>query len=149
MFGKTIKTNHSRSEKWVSTTDRKNTIITLIQLFNLLIVPKKSSAKTWNWISTNCQLNQKHFSIKNSFEKWNVLNANFVQHCLDTEVSWQLTSKQFMRKGNVGMFDSILFDNSKLIMFDNWKVSFLRKKSLFISERENLKLKVEQNINRT
>jgi hypothetical protein len=36
--------------------------------------------------------------------------------------------------GNVGMFDSILFDNSKLIMFDNLKVSFLKKK-VYISVR--------------
>jgi hypothetical protein len=46
------------------------------------------------------------------------------------------------------MFDWSYFDNSKLIMFDDWKVSFLRKKSLGRErERENLKSKVEQNIN--
>ena len=39
--------------------------------------------------------------------------------------------------GNVGMFDWSYFDNSKLIMFDDWKVLFLRKKSLRReSERE-------------
>jgi hypothetical protein len=32
----------------------------------------------------------------------------------------------------VGMFDSILFDNSKLIMFDDWNVSFLRKKKSMV-----------------
>jgi hypothetical protein len=34
----------------------------------------------------------------------------------------------FVQKGNVGMFDWSYFDNSKLIMFNDWKVSFLRKK---------------------
>ncbi len=36
-------------------------------------------------------------------------------------------------KATVGMFNWSYFDNSKLIMFDNWKVSFLRKKICFYS----------------
>jgi hypothetical protein len=31
----------------------------------------------------------------------------------------------------VGMFDNVLFDNSKLIMYNWQKVSFLRKKNIF------------------
>jgi hypothetical protein len=37
-----------------------------------------------------------------------------------------------MITATVGMFDSILFDNSKLIMFDDWNVSFLRKKKSMV-----------------
>jgi hypothetical protein len=39
------------------------------------------------------------------------------------------------RKATVGMFDWSYFDNSKVIMFDNWKVLFLRKK--FVSIQPN------------
>ncbi len=31
-------------------------------------------------------------------------------------------------EGRCGMFDSSYFDYSKVIIFENWKVSFLRKK---------------------
>ncbi len=37
-----------------------------------------------------------------------------------------------VKMATVGMFDLILFDNSKLIMFDDWNVLFLRKKSLWL-----------------
>ncbi len=54
------------------------------------------------------------------------------------------------KEGNVGMFDSILFDNSKLTTFDDWNVLFLRKKkSINQCVRERERTKVEQNINRT
>ncbi len=42
------------------------------------------------------------------------------------------TMKPSFKTATVGMFDSILFDNSTLIMFDDWNVSFLRKKSLWL-----------------
>jgi hypothetical protein len=51
--------------------------------------------------------------------------------------------------GNVGMFDWILFDNSKLTTFDDWNVSFLRKKVILYLYIYREREKVEQNINRT
>jgi len=37
-----------------------------------------------------------------------------------------------------GMLDWTLFDNSKLIMFDDWKVSFLKKKLFLFNLTPNL-----------
>jgi hypothetical protein len=58
-----------------------------------------------------------NFESKTKFFKQSLQCANFV-NIIDPDTG--------------GMFDSILFDNSKLIMFNDWKVSFLRKKYLSI-----------------
>jgi hypothetical protein len=73
-------------------------------------------------LTVNCENDGKH-------KRRNGIKCEFFFHSTSKMVLHTRTHLNASElKGNVGMFDSIMFDNSKVSMFDDWNVSFLRKK---------------------
>ncbi len=125
-----------------------STKILLSLSWNLLYVDLKSYVVSQQWsLNTQYSNDQFFWGLLKDLPEWTSWSreskcANLADEPMTTERNkiileirilvnkYSFSDNEAFRHylGNVGMFDSIMFDNSKVSMFNDWNVSFLREK---------------------